>query len=813
MSTNWSIFKDAVGFETGLPFAWLESLRSPELEALTNELIESEAAHARARERFVEAVREDVESGAADPATLRWLSKARRKARTGAEQTTPPSPGVSPQLLARLDDFTRSRERVARSSEELNRGCCHAERRVGERVLEISRSEAFVDSILTTSPQLYERLARVHAAHRHGDALDSQLIRRLTFYLARGALKTHVASRLGTVMFPRFHRTAEVSTQLTPPPGQGISRRRVFLSYWAVERLARTVFAAPALFRHVRPRLSPAAEPRGNGVYMHLAGALRPLAPEEAALLSSVDGARDINTLAHVHPDIDVAAVVAALEADGVLEMDYLPAATVFDPVEQLIARLRQQPPDDAVAARLAELELLSALCRDYQSATLDQRARIAEELEARFAAVAGIAARRNHGATYGDRRVFYEECLSDFQPSFGAEHTRELEAAVGPALEPCLAYGRILRRQYRRMAAAAFVRIAREGRAPFCDFVRQLQYMAHHRQIELGDPVRAQFEAAWSRLVHECATRASDGVARLDADDLHPLWALVPTEEVSGAHATVDLFIAAPSAADILGPDSSVVIGEVGENVMPWGSQYYFADDRSDIERSVAERMRSIDGYKKLAMIVPPRTHKGFFNESFREAGVLIGGAAASTRLETELPLRELVVREIDGELAVCGPDGVALQLFHHHDELVHLWSFAAPRVLIPPVTPAAGRVPRIEVGRACLQRAQWHLRADELFRADEAPAQAFKRLRALRSERALPERVFAHVATEPKPFYVDFGSITVLATVRYLAQRAPDIRLVEMLPQPERMWAQRDDGPRAIEMRVLMTRVGGAL
>lgn len=812
MSTNWSIFQDAVGFETGLPFAWLESLRSPELEALTRELIESEAAYAQARERFVGAVRREVETGAVGPSTLRWLSKARRKVRTDAELAPPPA-DVSAQLRVQIDALASARARMTRQHEDLNHRFRGAERLVGEKLLDLSRSEAFVDSILTTSPQLYDRLARLHATQRRDDVLDVKLARRLMFYLARGALKTHVASRLGTVLFPRFRRNGEARTQLASPAGDGISRRRVFLSYWAVERLARTVFAEPALFALANPRLSAAAELRGAHVYLHLAGTSRPLTQEESALLASVDGATSIESLASRHPGIDVAAVAAALESDCVLEMDYLPAATVFDPLEHLIERVASLPASPLVSERLAELERLRGLCRDYQCAALDKREGIAAELEARFAAIAGVAARRNHGLTYGDRRVFYEECLSDFEPSFGAEHTRELEAAVGPALEPCLAYGRILRRQYRRLAAVAFARIAQNGAAPFCDFVRQLQYMAHHRQIDLGDPVRAEFERAWSQRVHDCAARSDDGVARLSPEDLRPLWSLVPQCEVSGAHATVDLFIAAPSATDILGPDSSVVIGEVGENVMPWGSQYYFADDRGEIERRVAERMRSIDGYKKLAMIVPPRTHKGFFNESFGQAGVLIGGAAASTQRASELPLRELVVRDIDGDLAVCGADGVPLQLFHHHDELVHLWSFAAPRVLIPPVAPVAGRVPRIEIGRACLQRAQWHLCADDLFRGGETPAQTLKRLHLLRSALRVPERVFAHVATEPKPFYIDFGSASALSTVRYLAQRAPNIRLVEMLPQAERMWSRRDDGPRAIEMRVLMTRKGGGL
>ena len=123
--------------------------------------------------------------------------------------------------------------------------------------------------------------------------------------------------------------------------------------------------------------------------------------------------------------------------------------------------------------------------------------------------------------------------------------------------------------------------------------------------------------------------------------------------------------------------------------------------------------------------------------------------------------------------------------------------------------------RWPRFRLGRVVAFRRRW------IFPPGAWPATAalgpldHRRMIEVsrwRRRHGLPRRVFAHTATDPKPFYVDLESPWL---VELLARRLADspettLAIVEMLPAPDEMWVRDQAGRYAAEFLVHLSHVG---
>jgi hypothetical protein len=728
------------------------------------------------------------------------------------------------ELYCAVSEFLDTMDKLdaARAALEQQLKCATTELRRG--FARLTQNSAVREALATTSPDFFAELRRreqgASIAKRPGDTDrgDRFYYRRLAFYLQRGAIKTHVASRLGTVCFatfnPKFGGHSAISSINGQDDGDGLGRRHVFISYWAVRALSEVIGEDPAIAVGLRPTLAPNAQLLATKrVRLHLQGCTIVLDPIEAAVLRSCDGERDVEAIATKvrQPTATVLDLVRRLEKSGCLARDLVPPATVFDPMDWLTEKLQSlpdTPPRQAWLDRLAELERLRAA---YEAAATDGRPEIQEKIEDLFVRCSHSPARRAHGKTYGDRLIFYEECSSNLTFQFGKPLIERLERDLGPALEICFAYGSLWRDHYRalvRQALSTF-RQATLG-VPFCDLVTRLQSMGRAGQFSEKSDDLVAFEATWNHVVHDRETASADGIARLREEDVKQLAALA-SPRFRGGHATVDLFIDAASEAALSRGDYRFVVGEVGENVMAWGSQFYFHCDRQQVEdRTSCAIKRGMD-YRPLAIILPERTHKGFVNQAFARHNRFIAAIAPSASpCGADLPLRDLRVFLENGEPALGCPRGGRYQFFHHHDDLVHLWAFAAPRIMIPPLAIEAGRTPRIEIGSVCLQRAQGAVETAPLVNAIGTPAQFALLLRQEQRRLRLPQHVFVHCPDEPKPFFVDLGSPISLETAAYLCRKSRRLRWVEMLPSPDGLWLRRLLGRHCLELRVLLVRHG---
>jgi Lantibiotic dehydratase, C terminus. len=87
------------------------------------------------------------------------------------------------------------------------------------------------------------------------------------------------------------------------------------------------------------------------------------------------------------------------------------------------------------------------------------------------------------------------------------------------------------------------------------------------------------------------------------------------------------------------------------------------------------------------------------------------------------------------------------------------------------------------------------------------------FLAVRRWARDHGLPRFVFVRTPVEVKPYYLDFDSVHyienfVRASRRTLEQRSPDtvISVVEMLPEPDRLWLADAQGRRyTSELRIV--------
>ncbi|MCA3218770.1 MAG: lantibiotic dehydratase [Burkholderiales bacterium] len=817
--TPWKLFKHGVCYEGGFPFEWVDRVYSAELDDCCKECARAEKALMQAERALTTAAEELLTSGTLEPGAKKAADRvlhAIRRRRFPERETL-----VNAQLAAPAADHAQRMHEFDAATRRLESVFTQARREANAALLALQKAPVVRDSILTTSPHFFSTgFDKLHDAHGQESDLarlprsTRRRLAKLYMYLQRGATKTHVASQLGMVGFvtadPDSSRAVELDRVGVFP------KTHVFVSFWAVAALSKFAFSVPLLARELVPAVLGCITADDDGGFRNLlSGERHVLSPGQRRLLNAVDGERSAFQLASAL-DMDIDEMLTSLRTLAqydLIDAGDTPPVTEHDPIQWLVARLERCQRGAERDRWLHDVASIRTLATQIEGAVeLDRKSALIQQMEQAFALAVARSPRRNAGQTYGDRLVFYEERMSDFRCSLGAPVIGRLQEQVGAALDVCWAYGTLWQRHYQEMSSAAF-KTAAGGLSslPFITFVAQLQSMANEGRLTLEDPGIHDFERRWSELV-ESRRDGSGHVSRLSRVDVASFidgFELGREGPLPSAHAGIDIFI---EAADLQAIDSGnyrIAIGEVGENIMGWGSQFYFHPDSAAVTRDLDAVLRAIPDYRRMAMILPPRNHKGLIHQSFTTSGRFVFARARSSRPSDDVPLRDLMVFDEGGRLSIGTASGERFQMFHHHDELAHLWTFAAPRILLPPVRPTNGCRPRIEVEDVCMQRAEVRLPHEMVSGSSASDARLLAGVRHWVEERGLGRQVFVHAPSEPKPVYVDLASACAVDILRHLARHRADLRLVEMYPRRGGLW-NRKDGPHShvLEMRLLMVR-----
>lgn len=766
MSHDWTLGEVFVLRHAGFPFDWLESLGfNTTLEEKVGAVLEAEAAllsriEEGGGEKAVRAAKDALARKRVIPLKSPWV------------ETCQPWLEAYQRAYASLSEAFGAQRQALRA-----------------QLREVARRPEIQEAVFLSSPAMYENvwLRYLQRAPEVDNADTRRVERQVYTYLQRFCAKNETTSFFGPIAYGSFEKTEKGAPPLKLLPSQG-ARRRTFFAFWAVTELARAVSRDRSLRAHVPVTLNPLFE-RSPGKASCAPLKLEVALDAEAeALLAALAQVKTLNEaalqLGWPLPLVERRAL--PLLKSALLLMGIRFTANDFKTFESLREAVQALPEGEGRARWLSELAELERLRSAFEAGALSERRALLPQLEARFLACTGKAARRGEGQVYSDRLILYEEAASPFRVELSQDFGEELNQRLSGALEVSAAFGEKVQRSYGEQVVEAL--------GPQSEPLDFLDYAVRLRPDQVAGsrfspvpPVRVPEE------------QEAQSTWRMPED-----WLGRPREE--GRYALPDVCLAARTT-----PDGAihydVLLSRVHHHLLLWSWLAAFHPD-SDRYRSVAQRWLSrASAARGLVGLSLRRRNKGFY---------VYPGPRLSYAVTDVLDVEEgaLTPRDVRVRVGAEGPvlenqRGQALRLYLSLDDFSTYPPFASlahPLVLHAPLRAQGDHVPRIQIGGALYQRERW-----ELACATYASLSGLPLLLALHREkrkRGWPRFVYARSTTERKPYLIDFHSPFALDLMLHLLRGAERVSFDEMYPPPEALWLKDDRGRYTCEMRMQATR-----
>ncbi len=520
---------------------------------------------------------------------------------------------------------------------------------------------------------------------------------------------------------------------------------------------------------------------------------------QEVALLAVAEGRAGLRKAGDAHLLID------QLVREGLLRRGFeLPQAA------NALARLRSGL--EALGEAQLRAEALAALqrltdARDAVAARAGDPAGLRESLlrmEEEFAAVTGGAVRHRPGATYAGRSVLFEDTARDLDVVLGPR-VREGLAPIGPVLQAARWLTTEIAREYLATAHELYDEAAGQIQ------LGQLSYLANGVMLTqvLPGRVMAEFTKRWWKALgcdDPSVSRVQVSAADLEKAVAELFAAPAPGWGTARLHSP-DVHLCAPSAQALQEGDFTAVLGELHVAWLTCDSGV-FARFHPDLQTLGAALHRDVGD--RVVLRFPPD-----YPEFTARLGPVLRGpddfelvyadapAADPQRL---LPLAALSLSLVDGHLAAAAKDGRRWPLTELFSPFLSAMAADAFKLVS-----AGPHTPRITVDRLVVQRETWRTTVGETGVAEVlGEAERYLAVRRWRASAGLPERVFAKLSTESKPFYVDFTSPASVASFVAMARAAgaaAALVLSEMLPTAQQAWVSDAQGRRYLsELRMTL-------
>ncbi|MDJ0383661.1 lantibiotic dehydratase [Streptomyces sp. G-G2] len=637
-------------------------------------------------------------------------------------------------------------------------------------------------------------------------------------YWQRFCVKNDTIGFFGPVGWGRWDLSGAGAEGIAVDPGSGlIADSQVYFASWAVDALAATIGADPALRDWVAPRRVPFVRLSGTEVLVPGRPAQR-AAPGTAAVLARCDGVRTAREIAAELPGTDVAAELTELVARrwAVWKLE-VPADA--RPERYLRSWLDRIGDPAARGRALAALDTLER-GRERVAAAEGPDALVAAltGLEGEFVALTETAAVREKAAgTAPCRALVYSDCRRSASARLGPA-VREAMAPLEPLLTSAGWLTARLAEAVMAKASEVYERLAERGPVDLAAFWFACMPILHGAARSETEELQREFRARWAAILSppEDARRVRLTLADIAGPVAERFGADAGTGGGEGGGTGVrggwtaarylspDIMIAATGTDAVERGEFELVLGELHMAANTLGSSL-FVHQHPDARELTALTDRDHPAPRLMPLL--PKEHRSRLSVRTRHALVrpedyhvaLVDFTADPGRPRTVLSADVAVTAGDDGELRVVLPDGAE---FAAVDVFAHVLTTLAMD-LFQILPDAAEHSPRVTVDRLVVARETWRLPQSGIAFADEKDeARRFVRARQWRESHGLPRFVFVVLPTETRPFYVDFDSpvyLTILAkAVRRLARKEPDGRVVitEMLPSPEQAWLTDDEG-----------------
>jgi hypothetical protein len=619
-------------------------------------------------------------------------------------------------------------------------------------------------------------------------------------YWQRFCVKNDTIGFFGPVGWGRW----DLSTAgLAVDPGEGLlAGTEVYFASWAIDTLAATIAADPAVPSWTAPRRVPFIRRDGDTVIVP-GRPPQPATPAQLAVLDLCDGIRPARAIAEALPELDIPTTLAELVKRRWVHWRLeIPADA--RPERGLRAWLSTVGDDELRTRGLSALDELER-GRDAVAAACgpDELVEALTALEQRFVALTDTAAvREKSTGTAPCRALVY----ADSRRAATARIGQGVLDALAP-LEPLLDSAGWLTS---RLAAAVmsrargvFTALAARGPVNLAEFWFACMPILHGHAGAEAEGLRREFQDRWRRIlapepdidrVHRPLSTVADGV-RSYFGPPGKAW-------TTARYLSPDIMIAATGPEAVALGNFELVLGELHLASNTIGASL-FVNQHPKPSELLALTGRDHPGARLMPLL--PKEHRSRLSARIRHTLVrpedyylaLVDFTADPTRPRT-VRSADVEVVEVDGDLAVVLPDG---ERFAAVDVFSHVLTTLAMDLF--EVLPEAPHTPRVTVDRMVIARETWRLPASgATFAEAKDEAKRFVLGRAWREEHAMPRFVFAVLPTEPRPFYVDFDSpvyVNILAkALRRLVKKDPEgvITITEMLPTPEQTWLTDDAG-----------------
>jgi hypothetical protein len=575
-----------------------------------------------------------------------------------------------------------------------------------------------------------------------------------------------------------------------------VAATNVYFASWAVDALARSLGADPALAGWVAPRRVPFVRVGATSVALPGRPA-QELTPELMRVLARCDGIRP------------AVAIGAELGADVGAELAEL--------VDRRLVRWRLDLPADAYperhlrswlegvgdpAARRRGLDRLDVLERGrdrVRAATGPNELSAAlEAVENDFVALTETAAAREKGAsTAPGRGLVYADCTRAATIRVGDDVLAALEP-FDALLTSATWLTSALAERFRGRARRVFEEL---GPADLAEFWFACMPILHRDAPADAAELQREFWARWERVLDlpVDARRVRLSSAEI-AGRVRDAFDAPGGGWPNARYLSPDVMIAAAGADAVRRGEFELVLGELHIAINTLGASLYLHQhprpgDLLDLTGRDHPRPR--------LMPLIPKENRSRLSTRIRyslarpeDYYVALTDFTADPRRPRTVNSADVAVRARGERLLAVLPDGAEFDVIDVFSHVLTTLVMDRWRIL-----PERDHTPRVTVDRLVIARETWRFPAGELsFTAERIEARRYARARRFRSAHELPRFVFVVSPAEPRPLFVDFDSPVSVnlftKAVRRLARKDPAARLSvsEMLPTPEQTWLVDD-------------------
>jgi hypothetical protein len=604
----------------------------------------------------------------------------------------------------------------------------------------------FRSAVFTNSPTAHQALSSPQV-------LDTARRRLIASYAQSFTGKCETTSVAGPTNRLRIG-TGTMDEVFVRPGDQ--SEFRSLLSYWAAMECLRAVLARNPMCVKPRSRAEPDPE-----------------APE-ASLLASCDGARSVSEIAALHavrPSELDARLRVARDAGHVSLEPWL-SPYVNDPGAALLAEVELTSDDEAIGM---VTELLHHVGRLTSGHSLADRKEALDRAEALFTKLTGHRARRSGGQFYSDRFIYAEEAYGNGSGlEIGRTDVDSILERLGGALD--------------LVASEALE-------------VRETQIAARCNRADAQLAVRDRRAVVLRQLLEQRAS-VTGGHVYLSSSELIEAGLIRSELDAEPLLGSADLMIG------IL-PDSEpmIVLSEVHHILPPISLPLApLAGVPPEEGRTLIEELLEVASLSDLAVPLANRPHK---------AMDVVPRGLKQLNLDWTTPTIEGAVACTTSDV-LSDPDLRIYPLYdEHHVDEEGLYERFVPALDKAPLLRGDRFSPRVYVDGVVVERASWGLHHEDFERQHRRRRTLGESLLAVtraRAKHGFPRWIYVRFGSlDSKPMLIDC-EIPELCDVLMRKLSSPDspgeVHVSEMLPTPDQLWLQSEQGGHCAELRLCLAR-----